>query len=165
MLKPRCRASSVKHQGRPGPRHIYFLYLSNPRAKRAGLKGVRAQSARAVTGRRCPTVGRGKTFRRVEKSLPMREMNGLSEGYKWAIDQNWGPRQAKKDANKMPGWFFRYVGTKTFASSRKIKKGQIRSKICNFGHFGPNIGIFGPFRLMPDQKTMQTRCLCVFPVM
>ena len=58
--------------------------------KRAGPKGVRAQSARAVTGRRCPTVGRGKTFRRVEKSLPMREMNGLSEGYKWAVDQNCG---------------------------------------------------------------------------
>ena len=26
-------------------------------------------------------------------------------------------------------------------------------------HFGPNIGIFGPFDLMPDQKTMRTSCL------
>ena len=30
--------------------------------------------------------------------------------------------------------------------------GQILPKICIFGHFGPNIGIFGPFRPMPDQK-------------
>ena len=28
--------------------------LSSPRAKRAGPKGLRAESARAVTGRRCP---------------------------------------------------------------------------------------------------------------
>ena len=26
-------------------------------------------------------------------------------------------------------------------------------------HFWPNIGIFGPFDLMPDQKTMRTSCL------
>ena len=46
-----------------------------------------------------PTVGRGKAFtkmavtweRKVEKSLPRWEMNGHSEGYKRAIDQNWGP--------------------------------------------------------------------------
>ena len=44
------------------------------------------------------------------------------------------------------------------------QKGQIWSKICIFGHFGPNIGIFGPFRPMPDQKTMQTRCLGGFSV-
>merc|ERR1712240_388522 len=25
-------------------------------------------------------------------------------------------------------------------------------------HFGPNIGIFGPFDLMPDQKTLRTSC-------
>ena len=44
-------------------------------------------------------------------------------------------------------------------------KRQIWSKICIFGHFGLDIGIFGPFRPMPDQKTMQTRCLGVFSVL
>ena len=33
--------------------------LSSPRAKRAGPKGLRAESARAVTGRRCPHSGMG----------------------------------------------------------------------------------------------------------
>ena len=44
------------------------------------------------------------------------------------------------------------------------QKGQIWSKIYILGHFGPNIGIFGPFRPMPVQKTMQTRCLGGFSV-
>ena len=41
---------------------------------------------------------------------------------------------------------------------------QIWPKICIFGNFGPNIGIFGPFDTMPDQKTMQIRCLGGFPL-
>ena len=32
-------------------------------------------------------------------------------------------------------------------------------------HFWPNIGIFGPFGPMPDQKPMQTRCLGGFSIM
>ena len=36
--------------------------LSSPRAKRAGPKGLRAESARAVTGRRCPHSGVGEDF-------------------------------------------------------------------------------------------------------
>ena len=32
------------------------------------------------------------------------------------------------------------------------KNSQICPKICNFGHFGPNIGIFDPFRAMLDRK-------------
>ena len=71
----------------------------------------RAESARAVTGRRCHHSGRGKTFwranrifftktvitqeRKVEKSISRWEKNRLSEGYKWVVDQNWG-RMAKK---------------------------------------------------------------------
>ena len=59
-------------------------------------KGLRAESARAVTGRRCPSVGRGKTFftgqpdfftetavtpeRKVEKSFPRWEINRHVEG-------------------------------------------------------------------------------------
>ena len=39
---------------------ILIVYmLSSPRAKRAGPKGPRAESARAVTGRRCPHSGVG----------------------------------------------------------------------------------------------------------
>ena len=38
------------------------LTLSSPRAKRAGPKGLRAESARAVTGRRCPHSGEGEDF-------------------------------------------------------------------------------------------------------
>merc|ERR1712107_561328 len=45
------------------------------------------------------------------------------------------------------------------------KKGQNWSKICIFGHFGPNIAIFCSFCPMPDQKTMRTRCLGGFSVM
>ena len=39
-----------------------WYILSGPRAKRAGLKGLRAESARAVTGRRCPHSGKGEDF-------------------------------------------------------------------------------------------------------
>ena len=45
------------------------------------------------------------------------------------------------------------------------KNGQIWSKICIFGHFGPNIAIFCTFCPMPDQKPMWTRCLGGFSVM
>ena len=41
-------------------RHLFTL--SSPRAKRAGPKGLRAESARAVTGRRCPQSGVGQDF-------------------------------------------------------------------------------------------------------
>ena len=69
-------------------------------------KGLGAESARAVTGRRCPRSGEGEDFlmgqpdfftktavtpeQKVEKSIPRWEMNGHSEGYKRAVDQNWG---------------------------------------------------------------------------
>ena len=39
-----------------------LVHLSSPRAKRAGPKGLRAESARAVTVRQCCIVGWGKTF-------------------------------------------------------------------------------------------------------
>ena len=35
----------------------------------------------------------------------------------------------------------------------------IQPALAQNWHFGPNIGIFGPFDLRPDQKTMQTSCL------
>ena len=36
--------------------------FSSPRAKRAGPKGLRAESATAVTGRRCPHIEEGEDF-------------------------------------------------------------------------------------------------------
>ena len=84
----------------------FCLLSSSPCKKRTGLKGLRAESARAVTDRRCPHSGKGEDFltgqpdfftetavtpeRKVEKSFPKWEMNGLSEGYQRAVDQNWG---------------------------------------------------------------------------
>ena len=70
--------------------------LSSPRAKRVGPKFLRAESARAVTGRRCPHSGKGEDFltgqpdfftetavtpeRKVEKSFPRWEINRHVEG-------------------------------------------------------------------------------------
>ena len=70
--------------------------LSSPRAKRAGPMGLRAESARAVTGRRCPHSGKGEDFlsrqpdfftetavtseRKVEKSFPRWEINRHDKG-------------------------------------------------------------------------------------
>ena len=72
------------------------ITLSIPRAKRAGPKGRRAESARAFTGRRNSHSGRGEDFltgqpdfftetdvtpeRKVEKSFPRWEINRHAEG-------------------------------------------------------------------------------------
>ena len=69
-------------------------------------KGLRAESARAVTGRRCPHSEEGEDFltgqpdlftetavtpeQKVKKSFPRWEINRHAEGKKWVIDQNWG---------------------------------------------------------------------------
>ena len=74
----------------------YLDYKSSPRTKRAGPKGLRAESARAVTGRRCPHSGEGEDFltgqpdfftetavtpeRKVEKWFPRWEINRHAEG-------------------------------------------------------------------------------------
>ena len=63
---------------------------------RAGPKGLRAEIARAVTGRRCPHSGKGEDFltgqlnfftetavtpeRKVKKLFPSSEINGHAEG-------------------------------------------------------------------------------------
>ena len=68
-----------------------YSILSSPRAK-----GLHAESARAVTGRRCPHSGEGEDFltgqlifftetavtpeRKVEKSFPRWEINRHAEG-------------------------------------------------------------------------------------
>ena len=43
--------------------------------------------------------------------------------------------------------------------------GQKRPNLAQNWHFWPNIGIFGPFDLMPDQKTMGTSCPGGFSIM
>ena len=74
------------------------------------LSSTRAESARAVTGRRCPHSREREDFsmghlnfftktavtleQKVEKSVPRWEINRHAEGLKWVIDQNWG-RMAK----------------------------------------------------------------------
>ena len=72
------------------------IFLSCPRAKRPGQKGLCAESARAFTGRRNSHSGRGEDFltgqpyfftetavtpeRKVEKSVPRWEINCHVEG-------------------------------------------------------------------------------------
>ena len=72
------------------------FYSSSPHAKRAGPKGLRSESARAFTGRRCPHSGKGEDFltcqpdfftetavtpeRKVEKWFPWWEINRHAEG-------------------------------------------------------------------------------------
>ena len=73
-----------------------YVVIQPACAKRAGPKGLRAESARAVTGRRCPHSGKGEDFltgqlnfftetavtpeRKVEKSFPRSEINRHAEG-------------------------------------------------------------------------------------
>ena len=72
------------------------FYSSSPHAKRAGPKGLRSESARAFTGRRCPHSGEGEDFltgqlnfftetavtpeRKVEKLFPRWEINRHVQG-------------------------------------------------------------------------------------
>ena len=101
-------AENTKGEGGEGANYVrgvpciseYYYELSSPRA----------ESARAVTGRRCPHSGKGEDFltgkpdfftetavtpeRKVEKSFPRCEIDRHAKGYNWVIDQNWG-RMAK----------------------------------------------------------------------
>ena len=98
--------SNTRAAQKSGPCHLSLL-LSSPRAKRAGPKGLRAESARAVTGRRCPHSGVGEDFLarrpvfftkravsqkpKVEKSIQRCQIDRLAEVYKWVIDKIQGP--------------------------------------------------------------------------
>ena len=81
------------------PKNVVALNINANKAlfsPRAGPKGLRAESARAVTGRRCPHSGKGEDFltgqpdfftetavtpeRKVEKSFPRWEINRHGEG-------------------------------------------------------------------------------------
>ena len=73
-----------------------LIFFSSPRAKRGGPKGLRTESARAVTGRWCPHSGEGEDFltgqlnfftetavtleQKVEKLFLMWEINRHAEG-------------------------------------------------------------------------------------
>ena len=75
--------------------HFSLKIIQPTRETRAGLKGLRAESIRAVTGRQCPHSGEGEDFltgqlnffmetvtpeRKVEKSFPRSEINHHAEG-------------------------------------------------------------------------------------
>ena len=46
----------------PKKRRFSLVVFSSPRTKRAGPKGLRAESARAFTGRQCPHSRKGEDF-------------------------------------------------------------------------------------------------------
>ena len=75
----------------------------------------------------------------------------------WHFWPIWSNAWPKNNTDKLSWWFFCFIGTKTFTDSHKNldfwpKNGQLWSKICIFGHFGPNICFFCPFCPMPDQN-------------
>ena len=90
---------------------IWVYAFSSPRAKGRGPRGLRAESARAVTGRRCPCNGVGEDFlvrrhffltktdvsrkRRVKKSIRSR---GLQTG----IDEIKGPLAKHRFSSRNP---------------------------------------------------------------
>ena len=96
----------------------------------------------------CPKVQNGPSIR------------GLQTG-RW---QNWGWNGTKRNFRpKMSFWVhgpkLKVLKIAKWQKPKMAKNGQIWPKIYICGHFGPNIGIFGPFGAMPDQKIMRTRCL------
>ena len=62
LAEKKCFLSGIAQMRGGGLARIKKYTLSSPRAKRAGPKGPRAESARAVTGRRCPHSGVGEDF-------------------------------------------------------------------------------------------------------
>ena len=97
--------------------------LSSPRAKRAGPKGPRAESARAVTGRRCPHSGVGEDF--LERRPGSPHENGCNSGTK-----------SRRLDPKVP------TGANAEGYERPFdkKRGPIRKN----GFSGPKSGFFGP---------------------
>ena len=87
----------------------------------------------------------------------------------WHFWQIWSYVWPKNNADKLPKCFFHYLVTKTFTYYHKKydfwpKNGQILPKICIFGYFGPNIGIFCPFPPMPDQNQCEQGAWVGFPL-
>merc|ERR1712173_327105 len=73
---------------------------------------------------------------------------------------NWSLNDQCFQHEKVVSLESRYEGTKIFTPCpQKIGFGaQKRPNLAQNWHFGPNIGIFGPLDIMPDQKTMRTSC-------
>ena len=105
----RREPSSSGHQILSNLSALIFSSFPSQKNKSTSHTARRARTLRALglfLADGAPTVGRGKTFwgvnrifftktavsreRKVGKSFPRWEMNGLSEGYKRAVDQNWG---------------------------------------------------------------------------
>ena len=89
MMTEFCSCDNFTSWPDNDPLHIFLAHVRYFSLNLALILSIpRAESARAVTGRRCPHSGEGKTKtavtpeRKVGKSFPRWEMNGLSEGYK-----------------------------------------------------------------------------------
>ena len=91
----------------------------------------------------------------MRKKLPSVNWSCRNRCWNWAT---------KLKANNNLKWIVRNSRGSVFKPARR-PEGQKRPNLAKNWHFGPNIGIFGPFDLRPDQKTMWTRCLGGFSVM
>ena len=72
---------------------------------------------------------------------------------------DWSNGWPKSNGNKLHRCFFCYGYQKFYILPQKL--GFLAHKRPNLAQnwlFWPNISIFGPFDLMPDQKTMRTSC-------
>ena len=101
---------------------------------------MRAESASVVTGGRCPHSGEGEDFLTPDqKTMQTSCLGGFSI--------MWVPKLLLTPVKKLG-----------FLAPKRPNL----VKNMHFGHFWPNIGIFCPFRPMPDQNTMHSMCLGVF---
>ena len=78
----------------------------------------------------------------------------------WHFWPTWSNAWPKNNADKLPKWFSVMLVPKLLLNPIKIrlfgpKTAKIWSKICIFGHFGPNIAIFAHF-VQRLTKTMWT---------
>ena len=125
--------------------HIFYPcvhVLSSPRAKGAGLKGLHAESARAVTGRRCPHSGVGEDFLARWLLFFLRKRAFLGN---------------EKSHNRAKGPFSAFgPNVKTFVSRQK---NDFWSQLAFLVILGQIPAFLVHCYAMPDQETMGTRCL------
>jgi len=91
----------------------------------------------------------------------------LSRQYPFSpLAANWSLTDQCFQSEKGVSMESRYEGTKSFTPCpQKIGfLAQKRPNLAQNWHFWPNVGIFGPFDPMPDQKTMRTCCVGGFSV-
>ena len=130
---------------------LYPALLQSPLSERP----ARCE-ARAVTGRRCPHSTK------IFSPSPVKRPNLAQNWHFWQNIGIFGPFDPMLDKKTMRT---SCLGGFSVMCVPKLSLTPVKIRI--FGQkltFLPNIGIFGPFGLMADQKTMRTRCLGVFPL-